>query len=171
MFCVVVINAFCCHSGGYCLLPPALLPPKKNRRVWGFAWGGSGQGGASPAESDICLESSHFKTGGLHMPGFLNERFEHLCEELQRRLRRAKFSSPKPPRASGKTSEFMKLQRAGQRGCSSLASHASGQSGSLQGSHGLLCSSWLLLLALFSFHTKLVKTILQSNRFLSLAVA
>lgn len=113
LFCVVVaINAFCYHSGGYCLLPPALSPPhthipQKNRRVWGFAWGAEG---ASPAESHICLQSSHSKTGGLPTSNFLNERLEHSCEELQR-LKKAKFSSPKPPRASGKTSGFMKFQQ------------------------------------------------------------
>lgn len=48
-------------------------------------------------------------------------RVEHPCEELQRRLRKAQFSSPKPPRASGKTSGFMKFQRALVRGRSGLA--------------------------------------------------
>lgn len=94
-------------SSASCPLPPATHIPQKNRRVWGFAWGAEG---ASPAESHICLQSSHSKTGGLPTSNFLNERLEHSCEELQR-LKKAKFSSPKPPRASGKTSGFMKFQQ------------------------------------------------------------
>lgn len=103
-----------------CLLPPALPAPKKNQRVWGFAGGAEG---AFPAESDVCLQSSHSKTGGLPVSNFVNERVEqkspnvrkcrveeHSREELQRRLRKAEFSSPKPPRASGKTSGFMTLR-------------------------------------------------------------
>lgn len=100
----------------FCLLPfppPTRNPPsQKNRRVWGFDWGVEG---ASPAESDICLQGSGSKASGLHASDFLNERVEkHSCKELQR-LRKAKFSSPKPPRASGKPSGFMKraLVRAG----------------------------------------------------------
>jgi len=113
LFCVVVaINAFCYHSSGYCLRllpsPPPTHTPQKNRRAWGLDWGAEW---ASPAESDFWLQSSRSKTGRLHMSNLLNERVEeHSCEELQR-LRKAKFSSPKPPRASGKPSGFMKFQR------------------------------------------------------------
>lgn len=144
LFCVVVaINAFCYHSSGYCLLPPALFPPhthipQKNRRVWGFAWGAEG---ASPAESHICLQSSHSKTGGLPTSNFLNERLEHSCEELQR-LKKAKFSSPKPPRASGKTSGFMKFQQALVRAGAAAWRRPwlPRENGFWQGSRGLLCS-------------------------------
>lgn len=128
MFCVVVvaviINAFCYHSSGYCLLPPALPTPQKRTEGSGDVTGAAE--GPSSAELDVCLQSSHSKTGGLYMSNFLNERVieqkstsvrkcrveEHSCEKLQRRLRKAKFSSPKPPRASGKTSGFMTFQRA-----------------------------------------------------------
>lgn len=89
---------------------------------------------------------------------------EHSCEELQRKCRKAKFSSPKPPRASGKTSGFMQFQRALVReGAAAWPGlRLPSESGFLQGSQGLTCFSWLLLL-LFLLHTNLVKTILQSN--------
>lgn len=72
LFCVVVVvvNAFCCHSSGYCLLPPALPthpPQKKNRRVWGFDLGQRG------LLQQNQIQSSHSKTGDLYMSNFLSE--------------------------------------------------------------------------------------------------
>lgn len=117
--CIVVLCC-CCYkclllslrwllSSASCPLPSHPPPPRKEPKGLGFDWGAEG---ASPAESDLCLQSSRSETGGLHMSNLFNERVEeHSCEELQR-LRKAKFSSPKPPRASGKPSGFMKSQRA-----------------------------------------------------------
>lgn len=116
LFCIaVIVNAFCFHSSGYC---PLLRPPPK-KLTCGFAWGRGSRRRGSPAESNTCLLSSHSKTGGLNC---LNESWwmksYHGQEVPRSRLltrscrgnRKAKFSSPKPPRASVKTSGFMKVQ-------------------------------------------------------------
>lgn len=149
-----------------CPLPrPHTHTPQKNRRVWGSDWGAEW---ASPAESDLWLQSSHPKTGGLHMSNWINERVEeHSCEELQR-LRKAKFSSPKPPRASGKPSGFMKFQaRPGRSGRSGLVETMASEeeSGFLQGSRGLLCSVGFSCrcCGCFPCIQSWVRTILRSN--------
>lgn len=85
LFCVVVVNAFCCHSNGYCLLPRALpTPPKKITEGSGDLTGGAE--GPSPADSDVCLQSSHSKTGDLYVSNFLSQRVSeqkiYQCEEV-----------------------------------------------------------------------------------------
>lgn len=112
MFCVVIaviINAFCYPVVTvFCLLPSP--PPKKRTEGSGDVTGVAE--GPSSAELDVCLQSSHSKTGGLYISNFLNERVieqkstsvrkcrveEHSCEELQRRLR--KLSKVQFPKAS-----------------------------------------------------------------------
>lgn len=112
LFCVVVVitNAFCCHSSGYC----PLLPPRPQRTQ---EPGGAGGAEGVSQQNHSHLLSSHSETGldcvneSRTTAAVQGVRARALGEELLGELRRAKFSSPKPPRASVKTSGFMKVWR------------------------------------------------------------
>lgn len=67
----------------FCLVPSP-HPQKKITEGSGDLTGGAE--GPSPADSDVCLQSSHSKTGDLYVSNFLSQRVSeqkiYQCEEV-----------------------------------------------------------------------------------------
>lgn len=127
-FCVVVANAFAVTpvvTVPYS--PPLFSPPQSLKRSGELRWEVWGTEGSPPAQSDTCLPGSHSKTGSLYLyncsteswwtklqcQAALGRRIASRGATIQWEKQKSQVQvPPKPPRASVKTSGFIKVQRA-----------------------------------------------------------